>query len=212
MKIGEIFGRFDGQPLTRQVLQDLLKDYRRPYDKISEMVRHQELIPVKRGIFVPGPRLHISQPHPFLLANHLAGPSYVSLETALSHWRLIPEKVFETASATTGRSKSFRTQLGRFSYMHLPLPYFAFGQLRIELHEKQAALIAAPEKALCDKIIATSGLNFRSGAQVLEWLTEDMRMEKESLKKLDIDLIDSWLIDSPKSSSLMQLVKALKGV
>ena len=123
MKFGETIRGFEGQPLTRQILMDLLKDYKRPYDKISEMVKQGELIQVKRGIFVPGPKLHMGQPEPFLLANHLAGPSYVSLETALSHWGLIPEQVFETASATTGRSKSYRTQVGRFSYVHLPLPY-----------------------------------------------------------------------------------------
>ena len=91
MDLAEPLREFEGQPLTRQLLMDLLKDYKRPYDKISEMVNQQELIPVKRGIFVPGPKLHIRQPEPFLLANHLRGPSYVSLETALSYWGLIPE-------------------------------------------------------------------------------------------------------------------------
>ena len=96
--------------------------------------------------------------------------------------------------------------------MQLPLPYFSFGQQRVELREKQAALIATPEKALCDKIVVTSGLNFRSGAQSLAWLTDDMRMETDALRKLNINMISSWLEAAPKRRSIGLLVKTLEGL
>ena len=80
------------------------------------------------------------------------------------------------------------------------------------MQEKQAALIATPEKALCDKIVATSGLNFRSSAQLLAWLTEDMRMEKDALRKLDMNMISGWLEASPKKTSIGLLVKTLEGL
>lgn len=89
--------------------------------KISEMVMLKTLIQVKRGIFIPGPALNIPQPEPFLLANRIAGPSYVSLEAALSHWQMIPEQVHEITSVITGRSTTYDTPAGRFSYRHLPL-------------------------------------------------------------------------------------------
>ena len=79
------------EPITRQVLLDLLKDYRRPNDKLNELVRQGRLTNVKRGIYIPGPNLGLKGPEPFLLANHLAGPSYISMESALSHWGMIPE-------------------------------------------------------------------------------------------------------------------------
>src|SRR5947207_11115661 len=100
MDIHRTLQHFDGQPVTRQVLLNLLKDYKRPFDKINEWVKQQVLIPVKRGVFVAGPASRAAQPEPYLLANHLLGPSYVSMETALSYWRLIPEQVFEISSAT----------------------------------------------------------------------------------------------------------------
>jgi hypothetical protein len=212
MKFETSIRAYGGQPLTRQLLLNLLQGYGRPYDKIEELVRQQQLIPVKRGVFVPGPELHIPGPEPFLLANHLAGPSYVSMEAALSHWGLIPERVQETSSAFTGRSKIYDTALGRFSYTHLPLPYYSFGQERVTVGEQQVALVACPEKALCDKIITTAGLLFRSPRQSREWITEDMRIDQDRLRSFDTARIRSWLEAAPKKSSLQWLVKTLEAL
>jgi len=209
MTFSEIIRPYSGQPLTRQLLLNLLKDYKRPFDKLSELVRQELLTPVKRGIFIPGPASKVDQPEPFLLANHLAGPSYVSLETALSHWQLIPEHVFEVSSMTTGRSKIYQTPVGRFSYTHLPLPYYAFGQQRLQFTTDQAALVAIPEKAVCDMIVATSGLRFRSQDQLRAWLIDDMRMDTEVLRTLNTTLINDWLSDAPKKDSLYLLIQTL---
>ena len=210
MKFEDQIREFEGQPLNRQILMDMLKDYKRPYDKINELVKKEALIPVRKGIFVPGPALHLASPEPFLLANHLKGPSYISMETALSYWGLIPEKVFEVTSAAVGRSETYDTLTGRFRYAHLPLPYYAFGQQQVTLAENQVALVATAEKALCDKIITTSGLLFRSVIQLKAWLIEDMRMEKDMLRRLQPRLIHSWLNKAPKKHSLQLLVKILE--
>jgi hypothetical protein len=209
MKFEDQIRQYEGQPLTRQILMGMLKDYKRPYDKINELVRQETLIPLKRGIFIPGPSLYLDPPEPFLLANHLNGPSYISMETALSHWGMIPEKVFEISSATVGRSASYSTPIGRFSYSHLALPYYSFGQQQVTLTENQAVLIATPEKALCDKIVTTSGLLFRSLVQLKAWLIEDMRMEKEVLRSLQSRIILSWLSKAPKKQTLQLLIKIL---
>jgi hypothetical protein len=201
---------YAGQPLTRQLLLDLLRDYNRPFDKIADLVSQKLLTSVKRGVFVPGPALHMTQPEPFLLANHLTGPSYVSREAALSYWRLIPEKVFEITSMTTGRSKIYDTPVGRFSYQHLPLPYYSFGQQQTELAKNQVVLIATSEKAICDTVIATSGLRFRSESQVKNWLLEDMRMDPGILRTLNITLILEWVEVAPKQDSLQLLVETIQ--
>lgn len=203
---------YSGQPLTRQLLLDLLKEYSRPHDKINELVKKGILISVKRGLFIPGTGSGIEQPEPFLIANHVFGPSYISMESALSHWGMIPEQVFEISSVTTARSKTYDTAVGIFSYLHLPLPYFSFGQQSIELAPKQFVLIASVEKALCDKIIGTSGLVFRSTIQMLQWLMEDMRIEKTMLSGLDISKIESWIPAAPKKESLKVLIKAIEKI
>lgn len=197
------------EPLTRQLLLDLLKDYKRPFDKISELVKSDLLIPVKRGLYVAGNRLKIEKPGTFLLANHLHGPSYVSLESALAYYGMIPERVYETTSATTESSKAFSSVIGRFSYQHIPLPYYSFGITIADLSPRQSVQVASPEKALCDKIIATSGVNLRSIKQTRDFLIEDLRIDEEQLEKLDSQIIATWIDDAPKKNSIKMLVKTL---
>lgn len=199
-------------PLTRQIMMALLKDYSRPNEKIGELVKMGELIPMKRGLYVADPKVNIAPPEPYLLANHLWGPSYVSLETALSYWGLIPERVYETCSITTKSSKRYKTPLGRFNYCHAPLPYYSFGIKSIQLTPRQVALIASPEKAICDKIITTSGVFLRSQKQAQEFLIEDLRIEEESLRELNHVAITSWICDAPKKQCLSMLVKLIKAL
>lgn len=199
-------------PLSRPVMLDILKQYRSPNDKISELIKSGELLPVRRGLYVPGPEADLSIPEPFLVANHLRGPSYVSLESALSYWGLIPERVFEISSATVKSSKNFVNPLGRFTYHRLPTPYYSFGIKSVEIADQQIAMIASPEKALCDKIVLTAGVFLRSGKQARAFLLEDLRMDEDALKNLDTKRISSWIDDAPKKDSLKILVKTIQSL
>jgi hypothetical protein len=212
MNISIAIKNFEEEPLSLQIIMALLKDYKRPHDKIHELVKKGELILIKNGLYIPGPKLNVSRPESVLLANHIWGPSYVTLETALSHWGFIPERVYEISSATIKKAKKYKTPVGRFSYYHLPLPYYAFDIKSIELTSKQTALMASPEKALCDKIILTSGIRLRSTKQVTEFLIEDMRMDEEALKNLDTTKMKSWLADAPKASSINELIKTISSL
>jgi hypothetical protein len=200
------------EPLPRQIMMDLLKEYKRPNDKINELVKKGELTTVKKGLYVAGPGISITKPEPFLVANHLWGPSYLSLDAALSYWGLIPERVYEISSMTTKTSKSYKTPLGRFRYFHAPLPYYSFGIKSVELTPRQVVLIASPEKALCDKIITTSGILLRSSRQVREYLIDDLRIDEEMLHKLDLGAISTWIKDAPKKRSLSTLVNTITGL
>ena len=204
-----VIQNFEEEPIPQQLLLPYLKNYKRPHDKIHELVKKGELTAIKNGLFVPGPKLKMIQPAAMLLANHILGPSYVSLETALSYWGLIPERVYETSSATIKRSRRYKTPAGRFTYHHLPLPYYAFDIQSVQLTPRQTVLIASREKAVCDKIILTSGLRFRSTRQALDFLIEDMRMDEEALKQLSTSKIKTWITDSPKAASIQQLIKAI---
>jgi hypothetical protein len=80
----------------------------------------------------------------------------------------------------------------------------------VRLTEFQTALIASPEKAICDKIVLTSGVLLRSVSQTIDFLIDDMRMDEEHLQNLDISAIQSWVEDAPKRSSLQMLVNTLQ--
>lgn len=212
MDFQENIKAYSEQPLNKQLLMDMLKQYKRPYDKIDELVKQKILVQLKRGLYIPGTKLKIDAPEPFLIANHLYGPSYISLDTALSHWGLIPERVYEISSVTTNNSKTYKTAVGRFSYKNMPLPYYSFGIKQVEITKRQTVLMASREKALCDKIIATSGVLLRSVKQTLELLIEDFRIDENDLRKLEVTTINSWLKDAPKKNSMVTLVKALKSL
>lgn len=212
MNFIEAIRNYSGQPLTRQILMDLLRDYRRPYDKINELTRQGLLIAVKRGIFIPGPQSSVPVPENLLLANHLWGPSYVSSDSALSYWGLIPERVYEILSMTTNLAKTYKTPVGRFRYIRLPLPYYSLGIQRVELASKQMTLIAGKEKSLCDKIITTPGLKLRSVRQTREYLMEDLRISRDNLRELNTDAIDGYINDAPKQESISILVKTLNNL
>ena len=63
------------------------------------------------------------------LANLIYGPSYISLDYALSLHGLIPERVETITSVTTRRSRHFDTPFGTFSYRMLNGRRYAVGVL-----------------------------------------------------------------------------------
>jgi len=201
--------KYAEQPLTSQMLLGELKDYARPYDKINDLVKKGSLIQLRRGLYIPGDDLHLARPTPFLIANHLYGPSYVSIDSALSYWGLIPEKVFEIISCTIRPNRRMKTTVGRFTYLQMPLPYYSFGIERMSLTDRQTILMASPEKALCDKIISTPGILFRSHKQVLDYLIEDLRIDEYGLKELDLAEITRWLPSCKKRNSIALMLKSL---
>lgn len=212
MKIRRRLKVYSDVPMTHQMVAEALAEYSRPNAKISELIRNDFLISLRRGLYVPGPEADLPIPHLYVIANHLRGPSYISLETALSYWSLIPEQVQEITSITLQTSHIYDTAIGRFSYRHLASPYYSFGLERVTLAPNQYALIASREKAICDKIITTAGVNLRSRKDVHNFLTEDLRIEEANLASLNIEMIESWLPDAPKRSSLTKLTQILRSL
>lgn len=197
-------------PLTRHLLLEILREYKRPNDKISELIKNGQLVSLRRGLYVPGPQSDLPMPESYLIANHLRGPSYVSLETALSYWGLIPERTYEISSVTVKSSKKYKTTIGRFGYQQLPTPYYAYGICRVKLTDNQLVLLASPEKAICDKIVLTPHINLRSIKQTRAFLYDDLRMNEDDLRKLNLDLITTWLAESPKKNRLKMLIATIK--
>ena len=83
-----------------------------------------------------------------LIANRLYAPSYVSFESALSRYGLIPEGVYTMTSASTRKTSAFATPVGNFSYRQVK-PSLFFGY-RLEQYNGQGVKIAEMEKAVLD--------------------------------------------------------------
>ncbi|WP_342084826.1 type IV toxin-antitoxin system AbiEi family antitoxin domain-containing protein [Dyadobacter sp. OTU695] len=200
------------QPLTRQLLASLLKDHKEPNHKIDELLSAGLLEIVRDGLYMPTKKLSPFRSEPFLFANHLFGPSYVSFDSALSFYGLIPERVYEVTSATTNRTERFNTSIGAFSFARLPLPYYSFGIRHLELGNEQHILIASPEKALFDKVVTTIGAKLNSSKSATEYLIENLRIDEDNLQELDTKVMETWLGDAPKSKTLSMIIKSIKGL
>jgi predicted transcriptional regulator of viral defense system len=96
------------------------------------------------------------EPHPFLLANRIRKASYVSLQSALSYYSMIPEYVPTVTSVTTGRPEEVRTGLGIYAFRHMRKPLFG-GFLSVTVAPGQSSFLATPEKALLDLIYLSPG-------------------------------------------------------
>ena len=124
--------------------------------QLDRWVKSGRLIQLRRGVYSVAPPYRAEAPHPFLVANHLRKPSYVSLQSALSYYGMIPEFVPVTTSVTTGRPEKLETPLGDFVFRHLKKTAF-FGYAETEISRGPSAFLASPEKALLDLLYLTPG-------------------------------------------------------
>jgi predicted transcriptional regulator of viral defense system len=117
--------------------------------QIDRWVRSGKLIMLRRGVYrVASPYAH-GLPHPFAVANRLRRSSYVSLQSALAYYGMIPEHTPATTSITTSRPEELDTPDGRYLFRHVKTALF-FGYVEREVAPGQPAVIATPEKALLD--------------------------------------------------------------
>lgn len=157
MRFGDLVETVGALPLFRGSL--LLAGDRDPADVRRQLARWTaagKILQLRRNVYVLADPWRRVQPHPFLVANQLHGPSYVSLQSALAYHGLIPEAVPVTTSVTTARPAEFDTPLGRFTYRHLRQDV-AFGYEPTRVAPDQEALVADPAKALLDLAYLTAG-------------------------------------------------------
>ncbi|MCX7723165.1 MAG: hypothetical protein N2379_08945 [Verrucomicrobiae bacterium] len=152
--------------------------------QFARWVKAGRLLQLRRGWYMLAEPYRKVQPHPFLVANRLKKASYVSLQSALAEYGLIPEHVPVVTSVTTGRPEEVRTPLGTFLYRHVAPAWF-WGYVQGDLAGGQTAFIATPEKALLDLIHLTPGAD--SSAFLEELRLQNLgKLNPEVLKQLAV--------------------------
>lgn len=124
--------------------------------QLSRWVRSGRIIRLRRGIYILASPYRKIEPHPFLLANAMKAASYVSLQSALAHYGMIPEYTPVTTSVTTGRPENIGTASGTFYFSHIKKSWFS-GYRQVEVMPGQSAFLANPEKCLLDLVYLTPG-------------------------------------------------------
>jgi len=122
----------------------------------------------KKGIFVKlRNNLYMFKnnrmPSLWLMANKIYCPSYISFETALSYYGIIPETVYTVISATSKVTRNFSALNNEFVYKKIKIEAFTgYGAIKLD---DETVLVAEPEKSLADYLyfvhLKKSSLNER---------------------------------------------------
>ncbi|MBI2863634.1 MAG: hypothetical protein HYX94_03630 [Chloroflexi bacterium] len=150
--------------------------------QLSRWTANGRLYQFRRGLYALAPPYQKTKPHPFVIANRMVRGSYVSCESALSHYGLIPEYVPVTTSITAGRPGVWDTPVGTFQFHHIKMSLIR-GYRLIELVQGQQAFVATPEKALLDLIYLRPGGDSPSFLQELRLQSLD-RLNPGELRRV----------------------------
>jgi len=124
--------------------------------QLSRWVQAGRVIQLRRGLYTLAAPYQQNPTHPFLAANALLRGSYVSLQSALAFYGLIPEYAAQTLSVTTQRPARWRNSLGDFRFKHIaPHLFYGYQQVDLAFPNGQQVFLALPEKALLDLIHLT---------------------------------------------------------
>lgn len=197
-------------PINTAVLHNIFGDFKSPKDKVSHLQKDGILLRLKKGLFVVSPTTSKQDISVELVANHLYGPSYVSYERALFFHGLIPERVYIIKSATIKRKKFYITPVGNFEYITVPTNYYPIGLQTIIVKATHAYIIASPEKAICDLILATSGLRFQSKKAIREYLFDDLRIDFNHITTWNTAIIEECIQYSYKKNELKLFLTFIK--
>lgn len=106
----------------------------------------------------------------YFIANKIYSPSYISLESALSHYGFIPETTLQITSVSTRKTNLFDTKYGVFSYQSIKNNLY-FGYEVIENNDRPFTL-ATPEKAILDYLYLHSEISTIDDLEGLRFNTE----------------------------------------
>jgi len=166
--------------------------------QLSRWVCTGRLIQIRRGLYTLTDTYRKKTPHPFLVANMIKRASYVSLQSALAYYGLIPEYVPSVTSVTTGRPETTSTSIGNYIFKHIKTAWF-HSYKNIELSERQSVFVASPEKALLDLLYLTPG-------------SDDLNYQNE-LRLQNVEALDlvrlTHLAQESKSHKLLRATKKI---
>jgi hypothetical protein len=201
-----IYNRVAGGHMIKssQALLEEFKDYQNPFDHIRLLVRDGQLIKLKRGLYEDDKKAD-----PFSVAGLLYAPSYISFQSALSFYGLIPERVLNITSASlkANKEKRYLNQFGAFIYQDVPPAVFSLSLNWVD-DPDSPYLIATKEKALCDLLAKIHPVESQEDLKAL--LFEDLRIDEDGLKSFKLSEIEK-LAKAYQRKNLSLLLTAMKG-
>lgn len=165
----DLDGLLDGTPAAR-------------YGMVNKALKEGELIRIRRGLYIIADRYRRRKLSKFYLASRITPYSYISLESAMSYYGWIPERVATVTSVLAGsRTKKFTTPFGEFVFYQLPVNEYEFlaGVTRVEEIKGEPFFIASPLRALADYVYIK-----KIDWEHIDYLTSGLRIDAEQLTQI----------------------------
>lgn len=210
-----LFNTLRNIPIRSQELATMLgqmelgRQYKSPSAKLTLLEQKGEIIRLKRGLYVLNGAAYGYPPSAQIVSNHLYGPSYLSMQWALSYYGLIPERTYTYTAITIKHARQFDNALGHFTYRQVSPTYYPIG-ITTQTADGAAFRIATPEKALCDTLLSDSYLPYDSQKGVLRYLEEDLRLDIDALRQFDTSVVAACAQQRQKQIILNNLVKIIQ--
>lgn len=170
---------------------------------VKRALADKEIIDIRRGLYCLAPRYQKKPVSVYAISQRVYGPSYISLEAALSYHGWIPEGVCACTCACYGSSKEFDTPLGIFSYRRVPQKtFYADVERRTDTHG-DVFFMASPAKALADYVYV-----HRLGWSIDE-ASASLRIESDDLTTATPEQLD-MLTDNYSNSRVKRFLASWK--
>jgi len=159
---------------------------------LNKALRKGEIVRLAPGNYSLSHDLGKQNSHSFAIALRICGPSYLTMESALSYHDMIPESVHQFACGITGRSRSYTNFFGRFDYYRILCNPFMADVFSVKLNEMDWGFIAGPVRAIADIIYTRKNIDCKGNC--LAFLLDSLRIELEDIEKIpanDFDLVIS---------------------
>ena len=170
-------------------------------NNIVRWTKNGLLLRLRQG-FYTFPEYKVKPDFALYFANRIYRPSYVSLQTALAFYGIIPEAVVQITSVTSLKTMSFSNDFGDYEYKSVKAELL-FGYDLKPIADGRTLQIAKPEKALLDLLYLFPFYNS-------EREMEDLRLDEYFLQNnLDRKLFEEYTINF-KNKALENRIQILK--
>jgi hypothetical protein len=176
----------------------------RRYGLVRRAIASGEIIHIRRGLYCLARKYQKKGMNLYALAQQVYGPSYVSLESALSWHGWIPEAVHGITNASFKKSKEFGTPLGLFSYDRIPQELFYAEVKRLTDELGNTFLMASPLKALADYVYVR-----KKDWTGIEPVIGSLRIETEDFEQVSRDSVEV-LIGNYSNNRVRRFLKGLR--
>jgi len=200
MKIRELEKRMEGLPAFN--LNDIRKlDPGFHRQQLTYWLDKGYIRPVAGGYYLLADQ-EVDEGYLFALANKIYSPSYISLESALAYYNVIPETVLGVTSVSSRKTKEYGSPWGRFRYRHVK-PIYMFGYQVVEEDQKKKFSMARLEKAVLDVLYLNPGMKTVEDFEGQRW-------NKEIIQSLDEKSLFGEYLNIFRNKALHKRVETMR--